>query len=84
MISGRLWESALKMQRYLLSTKYRFCFIGGIAFQRWGEPRVTDDLDITLLADFGQERPVVEKFLARYQARIAAPVSFALQFRILL
>jgi hypothetical protein len=31
---------------------WRFCFIGGVAVQRWGEPRETVDVDATLLRAF--------------------------------
>ena len=79
-----LWKSAIELQRHLESCDYRFCFIGGVAFQRWGEPRVTDDLDVTLLTTFGKEKPVIESLLKRYQPRTSDPVSFAIQFRILL
>ena len=79
-----LWKSAIELQRHLESCDYRFCFIGGVAFQRWGEPRVTDDLDVTLLTTFGKEKPVIESLLKRYQTRTSDPVSFAIQFRILL
>jgi hypothetical protein len=84
MIPDSLWKSAIELQRYLRSCHYEFCFIGGIAVQRWGEPRVTKDLDVTLITTFGQERPVIESLLKRYQSRQDDPVNFAIQFRILL
>ena len=84
MIDQTLWEAARELQRFLESSDYRFCFIGGIAFQRWGEPRVTEDLDVTLLTEFGRERPVLESILKRYQPRIADPITFALHARVLL
>ena len=84
MIEQTLWEAARELQRFLESCGYRFCFIGGVAFQRWGEPRVTDDLDVTLLTEFGRERPVLESILKRYQPRIPDPISFALHARVLL
>lgn len=62
----------------------KFCFIGGIAIQRWGEPRVTDDLDVTVLTGFGNESPVIQTMLQRYQSRIEDAKGFALQARVLL
>ena len=29
--------------------------MGGVALQRWGEPRLTQDVDLTLLTGFGDE-----------------------------
>jgi hypothetical protein len=34
---------------------WRYCFIGGLAVQRWGEPRETVDVDLTLLTGFRDE-----------------------------
>ncbi|MFG0256038.1 MAG: nucleotidyl transferase AbiEii/AbiGii toxin family protein [Rhodopirellula sp. JB053] len=79
-----LWESAVALQAYLDSNQFKFCFIGGIAVQRWGEPRVTEDIDLTVLAEFGAERSIIEPLLNRYQSRHPDPLSFATQARILL
>lgn len=83
-IPQTLWQAAVELQRFLDSCQFRFCFIGGIAFQRWGEPRVTDDMDATICVEFGSESPVIETVLKRYQARIANPAQFALQSRVIL
>jgi hypothetical protein len=40
-----------------------FCFIGGLAVLRWGEPRLTRDIDLTNLAGFGAEEPAVDGLL---------------------
>lgn len=84
MIDSSLWGSSIELQRYLDGEEYEFCFIGGIAYQRWGEPRVTEDLDLTLMTEFGRETPVIKAILDRFQARVPNPVQFALQSRVLL
>ena len=48
-------EAALELQAFCKQQKWRFCFIGGIAVQRWSEPRFTNDADLTLVCDFGDE-----------------------------
>lgn len=48
-------EAALEAQRVLTGAGERFCIIGGLALQRWGRPRFTQDVDITLLCPFGAE-----------------------------
>jgi hypothetical protein len=50
----------------------RPCLIGAMAVQRWGEPRLTQDVDVTVLAPIGSERPLVDRLLARFEARVAA------------
>ena len=84
MLSRSLWESAIELQSYMQSQNFRFCFIGGVAVQRWGEPRVTDDLDLTLFLKYGDEQAVAKKILARYQSRHPQPLAFVLEARILL
>jgi hypothetical protein len=84
MIQPQLWRSAVALQRYLDANDFRFCFIGGIALQRWGESRTTDDLDGTIWADFGNEREIAQTILRTYQSRIDNPESFSVSARILL
>jgi hypothetical protein len=52
--------------------------------QRWGEPRETVDVDLTLLSDFGQEDPFIEKLLQAFEPRIADAADFARARRVLL
>ena len=40
------------VQAVCVGQGWRFCFVGGLALQRWGEPRVTEDVDLTLLTGF--------------------------------
>lgn len=84
MLDEGLWQTAVELQRYLDSQKLAFSFIGGIALQRWGEPRMTSDVDATVVVPFGSERAVATEILKRYQSRIDDPISFATQARILL
>lgn len=63
---------------------WRFCFIGGLAVLRWGEPRETVDVDLTLLTGFYGEERFVRALLERYQPRIADAVEFAATRRVLL
>lgn len=61
-----------------------FCVIGGTAYQRWGEPRQTTDVDATLLVEFGRELEIVQNLLKTYSSRIENAESFALRNRIVL
>jgi hypothetical protein len=47
-----LINEAHKFQTYCRSLSWDFCFIGGLAQQHWGEPRLTRDIDVTLLTGF--------------------------------
>jgi len=50
-----LFEAARQLQVFCDGQGWRSCFIGGLAVQRWGEPRVTLDADLTVLAGLGGE-----------------------------
>ena len=77
-------RAAAELQAFCESQGWRFCLIGGLALQRWGEPRETTDVDLTLLTGFGGEEPFVRKLLEHFDARIADAANFALTRRVLL
>jgi hypothetical protein len=77
-------RAAAEVQGLCQSQGWKFCFIGGLALQRWGEPRETIDVDLTLWTGFGGEEPYVRKLLEHFDARIADAVGFALTRRVLL
>lgn len=79
-----LLQVAGDVQAFCDSQGWRSCIIGGIALQRWGETRVTRDVDLTLLTGFDQEGPFVEALLAQYTARITDAALFAHRSRVLL
>ena len=72
------------MQQFCSAQNYRFCFIGGIAVQRWGEPRVTVDADITLITGFGNELNFVTALTKKFRERRPDAAQFALRARVLL
>lgn len=62
----------------------RYCLIGGLAVQRWGEPRVTRDVGLTLLCPFGHEAAAADLLLSEFRPRMADARQFALRNRVLL
>lgn len=80
----QLIETALEIQNFLEANSWKFCFIGGLALQRWGEERVTKDVDITLLTGFGKEKDFILKLIEKFQARLENAEDFALRNRVLL
>jgi hypothetical protein len=81
---NKVLTAALELQSFCEERSWRFCFIGGIAVLRWGEPRETRDADLTLLTGFGGEKPFIDALLNRFSGRIADAASFALANRVLL
>ena len=81
---NRIFEAALEIQATCVSRGWKFCVIGGVAVQRWGEPRFTRDVDITVLSGFGGEVAYVDALLEAYETRIDDAREFALRNRVLL
>ncbi|MCX7868422.1 MAG: hypothetical protein N2322_00575 [Terrimicrobiaceae bacterium] len=73
-----------ELQQFCAGQDWRFCFIGGLAAQRWGEPRNTLDADLTLLTGFGNEERFIDALLAAFDGRRTDTKDFALRFRVLL
>jgi hypothetical protein len=83
-LQSDLGKAALDLQRFCDLREWRFCFIGGIANAQWGQPRYTEDADISLLTGFGEEEPFVDAHLTRFSPRIEHASEFAFKTRVLL
>jgi hypothetical protein len=79
-----LFLLAAEPDRFFQERRWHYCFIGGIANQRWGQPRTTVDVGVTLLTGLGAEEILVDELLSVYSARIPDGRLFALQHRVLL
>jgi hypothetical protein len=79
-----LIEEAARLQDFLVARGFRYCFIGGIAVQHWGEPRLTRDIDVAVISGFGNEAAIADALLAAYPARIAEARDFAIARRVVL
>jgi hypothetical protein len=79
-----IFAAALEVEVACRADRFDFCFIGGLAVQRWGEPRMTAVVELTLMTGFGTEEPFVDTLLARFSGRIPDARDFALRHRTLL
>ncbi len=79
-----LVRTASEVQEFAEARGWRFCFIGGLAVLRWGEPRFTADIDLTLITGFGGEPPYLDALLARFEPRFPKMREFALKNRVVL
>ena len=62
---------AFALQEFMFARGWRFCFIGGLAVQVWGEPRLTRDIDVSLMVGFGGEASFIDEVLRSYPGRLA-------------
>lgn len=79
-----LFAAAEQVQELCRQESWQYCFIGGLAVQRWGEPRVTRDVDLTLLAAFGEEAAFAARLATRFESRVDDAVGFARRTRVVL
>ena len=76
-------REAADLQAFCEAEGWRYCFIG-LAVLRWGEPRETVDVDLTVLTAFHDEARFASSLIARFEPRIPDPVEFARANRVLL
>jgi hypothetical protein len=79
-----IFAAALEAQDLCRAKGWAFCFIGALAAQRWGEPRLTQDVDLTVVTGFGAEEAYVDTLLATFAGRRDDAREFALRHRVLL
>lgn len=79
-----LAAAAAEVLSVLDDASIRACVIGALAVHRWGQPRATSDADFSALASYGEERPVIDALLERFEARRPDADGFALANRVLL
>jgi Nucleotidyl transferase AbiEii toxin, Type IV TA system len=77
-------SAAAELQTFCERQGWSFCFIGGVALQRWSEPRETVDVDLTVNTGFGHEDTFIEALLTKFQSRIPEAAEFARSRRVLL
>jgi hypothetical protein len=76
-------QAAVQLRDFCKQRRWPFCLIGGLAAIRWGEPRATQDVDISLLVDFGDEARFADELLECYAARRADARAVAIDHRVL-
>ena len=79
-----VFNAAADLEAFCAKKNWRHCFIGGLAAQRWGEPRFTRDAEATIYTGFGKEEEFIQPLLAKFDARISDAGQFAIEKRILL
>ncbi|MGH7620602.1 MAG: hypothetical protein ACREPM_25590 [Gemmatimonadaceae bacterium] len=79
-----LLEQALLTQRLFDDEAWKSCIIGGLAVIRWGQPRLTRGVDVSLFTGFGDERRIAERILAQLEPRVVDAIECAAAHRVLL
>lgn len=77
-------RTAARVQKILDRHRWRYCFIGGVAVQKWGQARFTQDVDLTVFTGFGSEEQVIDTLLASFTPRVRDARQFAIENRVVL
>ena len=80
----KVLAAALELQQFFQQRQWSFSVIGGIALSRWGQPRTTGDVDVTLVTGFGSEDQYIRQLLGEFRPRMQDAEEFALRSRVLL
>lgn len=81
---GDLLVAARETLTVLARAGHHACLIGGLVVPRWGEPRATTDVDVSVLAPYGDESAVLDLLLRHFSPRSAGAREFALANRVVL
>ncbi|MGB9777414.1 MAG: nucleotidyl transferase AbiEii/AbiGii toxin family protein [Anaerolineae bacterium] len=81
---NRLIEAALELHDFLTRHAVPYAVIGGVAVQAWGEPRLTLDLDLTVIAPPEGATAFVNLLMQHFASRVPDPVAFARRTRVVL
>ncbi len=79
-----LYVAAAEIHTLCQSRGWRFSLIGGIVLIRWSDPRQTQDVDLSLLTGFGNEKTYIDTLLKSFTPRVTNAAEFAAHARVLL
>jgi hypothetical protein len=88
----RLWDKIARglaqkereIHRYLTRKKISYVFIGGVAVQKWGQPRFTKEVDLTIPVPVEEAEKFIERITQKFKGRITDLQEFARQTRVVL
>jgi hypothetical protein len=77
------FETAWRLHLFLTVRRIPYVIIGGLAVQRWGQPRFTRDVDVTVLLPPEREEAALTEMVTAFLPRVDDAVAFALEHRVL-
>lgn len=78
-----VYSAAADLQEFVRAKGWPFCFIGGIAVQRWAIPRATDDADMTVFTQVFRDDECISELLKRFAPRYSDSAEKAPMIRVL-
>lgn len=78
------WAAVWELHQFLTGLGIPYVIIGGIAVQFWGQPRLTEDVDLTIAAPLDEPERVVRAIVERFRPRTSDALEFARRTRVVL
>ena len=77
-------RAAWELDVFLTQLGIPYAIIGGLAVRQWGEPRFTQDVDVTAMFPLEDTVPLLQELVAHFPPRLPDAVDFARRQRVLL
>lgn len=77
-------HAAWEIHVFLTQRDILYAIIGGLAVGQWGEPRFTQDVDVTAVFPLDNPVPLLQELATHFTPRLADAVDFARRHRVLL
>lgn len=77
-------EAAWEIHQFLRLLQVPYAIIGGTAVQFWGEPRLTEDIDLTVATPLDDPETFIKHILERFSPRVEDAHQFARKSRVIL
>jgi hypothetical protein len=74
-----IYEAAWERHLFLSRKKIPYVVLGGIAVQKWGQPRLTKDVDLTISVPIEKTEQFIDVITQHFKARVADLQEFARQ-----
>ena len=76
--------AAWEMHLFLTNLNVPYAIIGGLAVQHWGEPRFTQDVDLTVAAPLEDLTGFIQTIIEKFSPRLDEALAFARRNRVIL
>jgi hypothetical protein len=76
--------AALEVHEFFKRLGAKYAIIGGMAVQYWGEPRFTQDIDLTVSAPVDDLTGFIQSIISHFVPRLDDALQFAKQNRVIL
>lgn len=77
-------RAAWEFHEFFTHLNVLYAVIGGMAVQYWGEPRFTQDVDLTVMAPLDDPDALIQAVVDRFSTRVADALDFARRNRVIL